>query len=270
MTLLSGSVFADFDATQFALQFNGLNNGQGFRYNYTTANGSIVGTGSELQLSNQAGTAPVDFSAYSPSHYTGGANYMRTFCIEPNVSTIANSGMADLNYQNGQTRTSSGFAVKLGTAVLYSQFAGGHLNNFTYTSIGRNADYSALKSAIQATMGLAGFENYNWSANRYLSQLLSLNSDKNYWKGAYDPNKYYQEVGDYAVYAMNVYNNNGGNTQDFLYVTQATYSNNNGGPDPSVPEPATILLWSLGALGVAGTSWRRRYCKKNKSSRCDH
>ena len=257
LTLSCATAFSDFDAGQFAIDFNRLNNGQGFRYNYTTANGSHIGTGSEIQLSNQAGATPVDFSAYRPDLYTGGGNYMRTFCIEPNNSLLAYSGTADLNYQNGQTRTSSGGVVKLGTAALYSQFASGALQGFNFTAVDRHAEYITLRAAIQATMGLISAD---WSANKYLSQLLTLNSDKSYWSATYDPGMYYREVGNYAVFAMNVYNNSGGDTQDFLYVTKADYGN--GGND--VPEPATILFWSLGTLGFVGASRRRRNCKKNK------
>jgi len=42
--------------------------------------------------------------------------------------------------------------------------------------------------------------------------------------------------------------------------------NNAGGDEPTptgVPEPATMLLWSLGGLGLAGTSWYRKRTKKN-------
>ena len=260
VALFCANAFSDFSASEFARQFNGLNNGQGFRYSYTAANGSGVGLGSEIQLSNQSGATSIDFSTYRHDLYTGGTGYMRTFCIEPNISTLAYSGTADLNYQNGQTRTSSGVAVKLGTAVLYSRFASGDLYNFGYTNINRSSDYTALKTAIQTTMGLL---NSDWLSNKYLKQLLDINNDRSFWTATYDPAKYYQEVGDYAVFAMNVYTSNGANAQDFLYVTKASYGN---GGSSDVPEPATILLWSLGTLGYAGASWRKRHCRKKKQS----
>lgn len=252
LCLLGGAVRADFNATNFTNSFNSMNSGQGFKYNYTTV-------GSELELSNTSGYTQADFSAYT-GYNTGGSNYMRTFCIEPNVTTIAYNGYAKVNYQNGQSKTSSGATINLGTAALYSQFAAGTLQNFNYTnSATRNSDYVALKTAIHVTMELSGYSSYNWSGNKFLNQLLTINSDKSYWTGAYDPNNYYAEVGDYAVFALNVYSANGTGTQDFIYVTNATYG---GGGDGGVPEPATILFWSLGTLGFAGASWRKKQlCK---------
>lgn len=45
----------------------------------------------------------------------------------------------------------------------------------------------------------------------------------------------------------------------FLVLENRTTSGGGGG----VPEPATLLLWSLGSLGLAGKSWYRKRAKKN-------
>jgi len=71
---------------------------------------------------------------------------------------------------------------------------------------------------------------------------------------------------------MTVTDENGGNNhfEDFLYLAQKTDNptppirpGDPGAPgNPGVPEPATLLLWTLGTLGL-GTSWaRKRQMKK--------
>lgn len=250
LALLCGSASADFNASQFVSGFNGTNGGKGFVFSgYTMVN-------AEEQLT---GTM-IDYSAYNSGKSTGGSSYMRTFCIEPDTP-LAGPGYALLNYSNGQTTTTSNVAVTIGAAWLYSQFATGNLDNFNYTNSGsRNGDSAALRSAIQHAMNLyTDSATYDWSGNRYLSLLLDINPDKNYWMGAYDPNQRYDAIGDYAVFAMNVYSGVNYPNQDLLYVVKAEYGNGGGG---DVPEPATILLWSLGSLGAAGAAWRKRRNQK--------
>ena len=247
ISCLCGMSFADFNAATFVSEFNAKNNGQGFRFTYTTVNG-------EAQLTQVSGTASIDLSAYNSSKSTGGTNYFRTFCNEPNQG-VSSIYKGSLNYSNGVTKNSEGKAVKLGTAVLYSQFAAGTLANYAYTgtSSTRTTDAGLLKTALQATMGVTTVS--NWNSNKYLAQLLAINSSQSYWTGAYDPNKYYAEVGDYAVFAMNNYSSSGAAQQDFFYVTKANYDN-------GVPEPATLLLWSVGGMSLAGASWRKRRITK--------
>ena len=86
---------------------------------------------------------------------------------------------------------------------------------------------------------------------------MSLNDDPLYWTAHYNLLQNYDVMGDYLVFIMTVTDPNGGNThfEDFLY--HATKTDNPTPPrrpdDPpgngDVPEPATVLLWTLGSLG---------------------
>ena len=73
-----------------------------------------------------------------------------------------------------------------------------------------------------------------------------------YLMSSYDPGQSYDLMGDYSVFVMRTTSTDGKiASQDFLILLE-----HEGSPD--VPEPATLLLWTLGGLGVAGTSWARK------------
>ena len=257
---LSSAVLADFNAATFVSQFNSANSGKGLYFTW-----SIEESYNETQLNFTPGA--VDLSAYNSNTsgiYNGTANpgnrgkeYFRTFCIEPYVQIGNSYGKLSYNSSTGRSSISStnsaynGKTVNLGTAVLYSQFASGTLADYNR---GNNSQHSAdatlLQTAIQATIGVTTVT--NWSSNKYLAQLLAINSSQSYWMGYYDPNQYYSQVGDYAVFAMNVTaSSSNTNWQDFLYVVKVSR-------DTGVPEPATLLFWSLGGLTFAGAKLRRR------------
>ena len=72
--------------------------------------------------------------------------------------------------------------------------------------------------------------------------------------GSYFPgyNAYLVGFQDSQMSMSGVY---GFNSATFLVLEQR---GGGGGPDPSdTPEPATMLLWTLGSLSLAGASWRR-------------
>ena len=244
---LCGISFADFNAADYVTHFNSLNNGQGYRFTY--------GYDNEVQLTQVSGTDNFDLSAYDTSRSTGRTDYFRTFCNEP-TQGVNNTYKGSLNYNTttGVTKNSLGYAVKLGTAVLYSQFAAGTLKDYDYDGLLRSIDSSYMTAALRATMGVTIVN--NWNSNKYLAQLLAINPDKSYWTSAYNPNQRYDEVGDYAVFALNVYSSTGGGQQDFFFVTSTNYSRG------SVPEPATLLLWSISGISLAGASWRKYRSKK--------
>ena len=65
----------------------------------------------------------------------------------------------------------------------------------------------------------------------------------------------------YPAYQGGNYSNGDYNDAVFLVVTWT--GGGNPDPDPSgVPEPATMFLWTLGGLSMAGASWRRNRNKK--------
>lgn len=229
---VSGTSFADLNASEIVSDFNSMNSGQGFRFTYASG----------VTLTTTSGYTNVDTSAYtsSTSGTTSGRTYFKTFCVEPSAST-SGTLVGKLNYSNGVSKTSAGYTLSLGAAVLYAEYATGTRYS------------SALQTAIQALMGISTVS--NWASNSHLAYLLTINADKSYWTQAYDPGQYYDLIGNYSVFVMNVTTTASQDRQDFLYIATATGGGNGGG---DVPEPATLLLWTLGGLGLAGASRARK------------
>jgi hypothetical protein len=96
----------------------------------------------------------------------------------------------------------------------------------------------------------------DWTNNVYLDMLLQINPDQSYWTTAYNANQRYDLIGDYSVFVMTVTLSNGARGQDFLYISKATTTG------AGTPEPASLLLWSLGGLGCLIASWKRRRQKR--------
>ncbi len=235
---IQGPVRADMGAQGIVNRFNAASGGTKMQFNY--------GSNYEVEISQRAGYGFADTSAYAQG-VTGGPNFYRTLCVEPTVG-VTSQMSATLNYANNKTTTSSGYALTLGAAYIYSKFATGTLSGYTYDNNGyRSNTFSSMSSAIR---GLMGLNTMSWTSG-FALQLLSINNDKSFWTQAYDPNKYYSVIGDYSVFVMNCYNSSGGDGQDFLYVAKASNSSD-------VPEPASVLLWGLGSLGAFGATRRAR------------
>lgn len=235
----TGVARADMNAQATVDAFNSASGGSQmvFTYSYNY----------EVNLTQRSGYSFADTSAYEDG-VTGSSNYYRTFCVEPNVGAYTMMG-ATLNYENGKSTTSSGYSLSVGAAYLYSQFAAGSLEGYTYNNTSaRSTSSSNLLSAIR---GLMGISTLSWT-NAFTNYLLTINSDKNFWTQTYDPNQYYDVIGDYSVFVMNCYSStNGANGQDFLYVASAKDSSD-------TPEPASVLLWTLGSFGALGAARRAR------------
>ena len=253
------SAFADLTVSQIVSTFNGLGTGDTLSFS-----SSLPGTG-ERRFSAPGGLDYTNFAAA----YQSGANgtsltpsSFNSFCIEPNVPTVAASGTARLNYSGGNSsRTDSdGKAVSVGTALLYQQYATGAFNSSLYNyanTAQRTADSDMLTRTLRYLMAPQSEPPLSWTNNKYLAYLLTINSNQDYWTGVYDPSRRYNEIGDFAVFVMNIRNTSGTPSQDFLYIARVDYSN--GG---QVPEPATMLLWSIGGIGLVGTWARQRRMKK--------
>jgi len=240
--------FADLDAAAIVSTFNALNGGVGLKTTNSSANGAVT-------LNPYSGSQFPSISAYVASARSTSGTGFQSFCLEPSAPGPSSGSTGKLNFNSvtGTSTTSSNNVLSIGAATLYAQFATGTLSNYSYTS----ADASLLLTAIRAAMGISTVT--NWTTNKYLNQLLAVNANQSYWQSAYDARQTYG-FGDYSVFVININLPSGGNAQDFLYIAQA---NNTGGGDGSVPEPASILLWSLGGLGGLIASWKRKQ-KRNK------
>jgi len=245
----SGTLRAELTGKQIA---------DGFHWAYDSRDGLYV---SELRLYNSSGTNPNITNAYSSIL---GPTGVYTMCVG-NGSAAPYGGTATLNYESGTgyTRSNNGDYLSVGAAVLYQRYAAGELNYDYVGSLGigtRYTDANNLRSAIFALNRAASMTASEWTNNQYALYLLrdvsgfslaeinantaAVQAAKAYWTSNYSTDQYYAELGNYAVFMMDI--GNGTTYQTQLYVTGANYNN------PGAPEPATLLLWTLGSIGALG------------------
>ena len=120
--------------------------------NVTTIAGYSSGGGGEFNVS------PITGTGYAPSVLVGGG--FETFCLSRNVgiivpgtynATVNASGVYDFDYSTTKT-------MAVGTAYLYSQFAGGGLAGYNYTpGAGRQSSADILQLAIWTMEGQYGY-----------------------------------------------------------------------------------------------------------------
>ena len=250
-----GTAFSELTPQQIVDQFNSLGeNGWSFHY----------GLVAESYFAAANPNIRPDLSAYHSNAlsttYTAGVYQpcFSTFCVEPDSLSVL-SGKAKLNFTDGNSTrvTYDNKALSVGAAFLYQQFATSSFTSalFEYrNTTQRSEDYFMLRDTLRALMSPQALT-IEWASNKFFTYLLTINDNRDYWASVYNPGQRYDEIGDYAIFVMNITKSDGtGEHQDFLYIAKADYSQN-------VPEPATLLLWVLGSTCAFGLGYRRRQCK---------
>ncbi len=269
LTLISGSVFADLATQTIVNTFNSMNNGKGYVFQAQTSNTYYGQFSGEVRLIN-SGTNTPNLSAYNigktASSGTGSNFFFQSFCVEPERSLYENentAGKLSYNSSANTTTTSYGNTLKVGVAYLYKEFAAGNLAGYNYTyGNGRVNSAVLLQDAIWFLLGkTANLVNSatSWTNNTFLQQLNGMAGyNQAFWLASYDPaSNYGGLMGDAKVFVMNNQFDTLARSpvalrQDLLYVVRG------GGGGSDVPEPASILLWTLGSLGAAGMAYRKR------------
>lgn len=246
LTATSTSVYADLNANEIYALFNAMNGGQGFRFSYEPSS-PILTPISLPEYQNVNTDAYIDDRRGVVG--TPGQAYFDSFCLAPNLPGLSDA-LGRINYDpvSGHSETSQGYVLTTGAAYLYKEFA----TSLTPLGIAGNIDSLNYAVAIRALMGITSVS--DWTQNVYLNKLLNMNS-RMYWTQPYDASHRYDEIGDYSVFVLNVTDSNGnGQYQDFIYIAYAI---------SDVPEPAMLLLWTIGGLGLYGSSAsRKRRLKK--------
>ena len=251
------NLFADFDVRKIQDSF--VNGGKEFFFTYKEDSQGDI-------LTSANGKDDVDIAAYNTQFGRSGSvleqTYFRTFCIEPDSPAVNKDNeneilVGTLNYVYDEsewvTQTSSNVELSLGAAVLYKEFAVG-------TRSTGDSLKESLREAILVLLSIRTIR--SWADNDHLAYLWSIIPDAGAWTVNYDPSKYNALIGDYCVFVLNVVSSDDTLSakdqarQDFLYIAKVNTSTD-------VPEPASLLLWTLGGIGVAAASWgRKRRMKK--------
>jgi len=285
----SCTVQADMGAIAARDAVNAMNNNTGARFN-----GKQADNNSEITISGIDGFDFFNLDAYDKS-LTATSNSFRTFTVDQMDYLHGNNEQGMLNYNGEISNVVTGRhdpnhvgnkTLTFGAAYLYTKFATGHMNDIVGFDYNHPQDTAELRMAILVAMDalINGSDNFSdWTAtdghsesNKFLQALMEINPNKNHWLGIYDPDQYYDELGDYSVFVINADQAGGttSSTQDFLYLAKGNaYSagndNGNGNADygnggdengggSGAPEPASVLFWMLGGIAAIEHSWKRK------------
>ena len=273
ITAVNQKIFADFvagtslGAQAIVTQFNQSNGGKGIAFNdwFSVDDGVYP-------LVFQANPV-MDFDLYANQYKGSDGSWIMwgiaggsisdkdrtivTFCVEPEYNASLGLNWGKLNYSQSRSQVNpTGKPLTVGAAYLYAQYVLGNLPQDI------QGQHKNIGDAVRYIMGytnpgtdhIGNLATEGWN-NDILQYLSSVNSDQDFWKNVYNPDAYYDEIGNYSVFVMNVFTDNNGNNQDFLYLAKAHDPYDPG--TSGVPEPATMVFWALGTLGIAGYSRRR-------------
>ena len=276
--LLQNAVLADFNAGQFAQNFGtqnfivrGSSPQQQVIYvdsgNFSSSIGAYDSRVAGMVDPNRPGYDVGMFYTMAGSgyaydgYYFGDDIYFSSFALNP-VTAQIHEYHGRLDYSNGATRTSDGNAINLGVVYLYTKYATGTLYGYNYATHSTAAE---LNEALQFLM--YGGNSALWTANRFLSHLVTELGTSGIWLEQYNLNETYPAWVDngYAVYVMNLSQIDYDRlpelfppipylpTGDMLYLV----SRGNGGTS-DVPEPATLISWAVIGLGLFGAARHRK------------
>ena len=287
LTVTIYTVHADYSPQDIVNQFNGGMNGDGpgFKFStYTRPEG--LGYGDDRLrrlLFEPRDTEVVNTNAYTQGNesdlgLTGiydGKIYFATYRCPRSNQAQTLDGYARLNYNKDTDETfyriGDGYhTLPLAYACLYAQFVRG---NFESTF-----DVTAMRMAIDMILEPDDYTVIDWMNNMYLRFLLDHTPDRNgrsnqelidqYWLAAYKlTGEYYVDIdgqpfdllANCYVFVMGVIElPSGSRGTSMMYAALRSDDD----PPGDAPEPATLLLWTLGGLGLAGTSWHRKRKKK--------
>ena len=158
---------------------------------------------------------------------------------------------AKLNYNEitGTTQTdyspAGNATLTVGAAYMYAQYVLG-------ADYGNPINWTNSPAFIQLTYADDNPDSGKWFNS--MNFLLDVNNDPDYWLAAYDPDKFYTEIGDYSVFVMNMYYPDKSSMGNLLFLAHMNPTD----PDPTpVPEPATYTMM-LAGIGLLGAVVRRR------------
>ena len=283
--MLRNAVLADFNAGQFAENFNSFvipsgqsrtplfyMGGSGPVFNITDVSDYGFNLNIGAYSPNTAGILdPVSYAHDGPHipvgnfySHNGGEwlllnddLYFSSFALGT-TSWLPYECVGTLDYHNGTTRTSDHTAINLGIAYLYAKYATESLPGYDHANHSTAAELSA---ALQLLLS-GNITAEQWENNSFLGHLIR-EAGEEVWLRQYNLNDNYDPwLDNYAVYVLNlsqfIIDWSGGGSEpemrwdavaDVLYLVQR-------GND--VPEPATLISWAVIGLGLFGAARHRK------------
>jgi len=262
-----GNVFAgkvsgvSLNAQAVVDSFNSMNGGTGYNVHIwpsglSGAPGVPAGNNyfgdSFLLLQTKTGNDNPNLSAYANSD-----NFYSFFHFMDDWRFVQRNAYhgVKLNYTNGKTLMATGphydnnVAMSVGAAYLYMMFA----------TTEHSPDYDVMKFADTLAMLSRNSSEYlDWENNSLLQSLLEINGDKDYWLSDYDPDAYYDEIGNYSVFYMGL-----ADGLDGMFYIAAAAAETANPYAAQTPEPTAMLLLGTGliALPFARRFWQNRQKK---------
>jgi hypothetical protein len=243
------------DAQAVVDAFNSMNDGQGalFQGRRETPNNMFA-----TDFDNFVGDAP-DFGAYQVGKFVS--------FVYSDGGLYGYDAVGTLRYEEGKTTMRHNVALSVGSAYLSRVLATtidpqwnweGDYDDLPekYYDFSNALDSLLLWSFSDDTY--LPWPGLDWGINSYLQMLLDANDDQSYWTSLYDPDAYYEEIGNYSVFILDAV----AIPNDFfeghlMYVAEAANPYNPGAP--VTPEPATMLMFGMGMLALP---FARRLRKK--------
>ena len=255
------SIYAD-----FVEDFNAMNGGKGFKFSYKLNDVDPLYKESDLSrpeasiILTNLGDLGVDdpvLSVYKNNLATNGM--YKTFCVFGKMAIAPGDYYwGKLSNATYDDNISNARKLSIGAAYLYKLYVTGEFGEFKPESEGGWWNYSqrdiglAIRYLIHGTgtrtQGVYELLNLLRNTQVEIDGVMQPKGVTDYWSTPYDPNATYSFMDDYVVYILNVWNETGDRSQDFLFATQR---------QDHAPEPATILLWTLGTIGAVGYARRR-------------
>jgi len=258
------NIYAEWIVQNFVDGFNAMNGGSGFKF---TSRVSSSADDASSPLGAVVLTPSGDFNQYDEFLSAYKNSEFITFCVQPGLPIRKNDdgyNWGKLSYKDGETFSymndpnGTKYSLSVGAAYLYKAFITGEMD--TALANGK-FEVKDIGMAIRSLM----YSSPDWATDPVLKWLLNLRievdgkpASQNYWESTtYKLTDSYEFMDEYCVFVLNVYydpQNENMRSQDFLYITK-----------DHAPEPATILVWTLGTIGIVGYARRRsRLCKQTR------
>jgi hypothetical protein len=188
-----------------------------------------------------------DISSWGYNSGLSGQTYFQTFCVEYNEEFYPGTsyGVAISSRAMYGSQPPTGDPISIGTAWLFSQFAGGTLSGYDY-SYGSGRSSSTSAGALQQAIWWLEAEP-NGARNSFIDTAETALYGVGHTGGIYDTDILTDANGAFGVVVLNL--GDAGKVQDQLFIAPELAS-------VPVPEPTTVIAGALLLLPFGASTLR--------------